>query len=53
MIVQDNFCEVNSRGQLIPLAAFKEWIDEVSGAEKAVKVSMLSLVAILIIKLVI
>lgn len=52
IVVQDNFCESNARGYLISLAAHWNWIDDVSSAAKAVKVSILALIALIIAKLV-
>lgn len=50
IIALDNFCQINSIGNVVALSDFKEWIDDVSGAENVVKVSCLALVLLLIVK---
>lgn len=50
IIANDNFCQINSIGNVLALSDFKEWIGDVSGADKIVKVSCLAFVLLFIVK---
>lgn len=51
IIAHDTFCQINSIGNALALSDFKEWIDDVSGADNVAKVSCLAFVLLLIVKL--